>query len=138
MEALNEENQSLSSSRIPLKNLQEVDINDPNLGSAMESMTTFSEEPNIGNHIPLLIIKNRVILTLGPNWIMMMMGLSLVSSFAVYSYLFFWQTYPHWMKIAFCLVAPTEISLYLITSLLNPGIFTRRVPTFGKTRISCR
>ena len=107
------------------------------LNSSLEIMNDYMRSTDVGNHIPLLTINNKVILTLGPHWYCFIFGYLAVCFVAYYTIVNFWQFSSYPTKVSVCIVVPTELILYLVTALLNPGIVKRKVPPFGKGKITC-
>jgi len=124
--------------RINFDDSLHADVEDHELGASLETLDTFRSEAILGNHTEIYRYGDKIILTLGPHWYVAALGIAMLSAFAIYSYITFWENYSEVMKIAYSIVVPLEISLYIITALLNPGIIARRVPSFGKGKIRCR
>lgn len=104
---------------------------------SLETLTPYFGKPNVGNHIALLTIKNKVILTLGPHWYLMVLGIIFVAGFGIYTAMTFWDFFSPELKIGFSIVYVLEMVLYITTALLNPGIVTRSTAPFDGGRIWC-
>ena len=109
------------------------------VGQALENMDALREKQYSGRHTILrLNSRGQISLTLGPHWYMFFAGcLALVGMgcFTIYNYWFLISTFK---KCALIFLILCETSLYIVTALLNPGIKSRRVPTFGKAVIYCQ
>ena len=114
-----------------------LDEEESTLDTALETLTPYFGKPNVGNHIAVLTINNKVILTLGPHWYLMIVGIMFIAGFGIYTAMTFWQFFSTSLKVGFCIVYILEMVLYITTALLNPGILTRNTAPLNGGKIWC-
>ncbi len=108
------------------------------VGRELENMDVLRQEPYLGAHkVVYRNDKGEVILTLGPHWYMTVVGVLGLLFMGLFTVKNFWELISDFKKVSVLGMIVLELSLYLTTALLNPGIKSRRVPVFGRSRMSC-